>query len=468
MYCPNCGTELEDDALFCTNCGSKIEDLEIEAEGTAFLNEAFKLEKEHDEGAFDSFYGQEQQGVSQAGMNTPTAPQMPPEREKESGRTQSTGRTQSSGRTQGKNHGYTAPTADFVRESNRASGNGGQPPKKKKTGMIVLIVVIAVLCVAIIAGAVIFVMMQKSKNEKMDAFEQTVKSFEEILDSSNYTSIQDEVSELMKKCQEAIDEKSVGSIEDLEKEIEDLKGRLGNITSQVGSLEELKETYQSLVNEKYYVPEELQQSIDDLFANIQTAIDNGAGEQLDNLKAQMEEMLQGLKDKNTELINSLKSEAEGLDLSQASDEERSSLDGYVSEIQQLIDSEDYKLAVEKAQAYADYARQVVDAITEREEESRRESEEQEKEEAQKDYICPESDSRYLTGADLAGLSDWELLLARNEIYARHGRKFNDPDIRAYFESKSWYSGTVDPDSFNANVFNQFEKKNIELIQSYEK
>lgn len=50
----------------------------------------------------------------------------------------------------------------------------------------------------------------------------------------------------------------------------------------------------------------------------------------------------------------------------------------------------------------------------------------------KDYILPDSDSRYLTDSDVRGLSANELMLARNEIYARHGRKFKDSELQNYF------------------------------------
>ena len=44
------------------------------------------------------------------------------------------------------------------------------------------------------------------------------------------------------------------------------------------------------------------------------------------------------------------------------------------------------------------------------------------------------------------------MIARNEIYARHGRKFNDSELQAYFNSKSWYKGTVNPEDFSTSVF----------------
>lgn len=83
------------------------------------------------------------------------------------------------------------------------------------------------------------------------------------------------------------------------------------------------------------------------------------------------------------------------------------------------------------------------------------------------YIIPQSSSRRLTYADVAGLSSWELSMARNEIYARHGRKFNDADIRSYFESQSWYNGYINPEDFDTSVLSDTEVYNIDFIKSYE-
>lgn len=86
-----------------------------------------------------------------------------------------------------------------------------------------------------------------------------------------------------------------------------------------------------------------------------------------------------------------------------------------------------------------------------------------------EYVFPQSSSAYLTDADLAGLDKETLRLARNEICARHGKMFRDAGLRAYFESKSWYSGTVEADAFDrlVNIYNEYEAANIELIKRYE-
>lgn len=81
------------------------------------------------------------------------------------------------------------------------------------------------------------------------------------------------------------------------------------------------------------------------------------------------------------------------------------------------------------------------------------------------YILPTSDSAYLTQADFAHLSDWELILARNEIFARHGRTFQDADIQAYFDGCDWYEGTVVPEDFDTSVLNDMELANISVLKA---
>lgn len=84
-----------------------------------------------------------------------------------------------------------------------------------------------------------------------------------------------------------------------------------------------------------------------------------------------------------------------------------------------------------------------------------------------EYILPYSDVERVTESDLDILSSKEIMLARNEIYARHGVLFGDNEIQDYFDSKSWYVGTVELKDFSADVFNSIEKYNIDFIVDYE-
>lgn len=84
-----------------------------------------------------------------------------------------------------------------------------------------------------------------------------------------------------------------------------------------------------------------------------------------------------------------------------------------------------------------------------------------------DYILPNSDSRYLTKSDLEGLSKEECRLARNELYARHGRKFDDETLTNYFSQFDWYHPTIDPDNFDESILNDVEIANRDLIVQFE-
>lgn len=79
------------------------------------------------------------------------------------------------------------------------------------------------------------------------------------------------------------------------------------------------------------------------------------------------------------------------------------------------------------------------------------------------YVLEGSDTRYITDEEVAALTKDEMQLAINEIYARHGRKFAMKEYRDYFNSKSWYKGTVNPDDFNEGVLNAYENANIQKL-----
>lgn len=84
-----------------------------------------------------------------------------------------------------------------------------------------------------------------------------------------------------------------------------------------------------------------------------------------------------------------------------------------------------------------------------------------------EFLLPDSASRNLSKSELTSLSHEDLNLALNEIFARHGRIFSDPSIKAYFNAQSWYHGTVSADDFDMSVLNEYELYNINLISEYQ-
>ena len=81
-------------------------------------------------------------------------------------------------------------------------------------------------------------------------------------------------------------------------------------------------------------------------------------------------------------------------------------------------------------------------------------------------IFPDSNARYLDYADVEDMDAYTVRLGLNEIYARHGRKFNDANLQEYFNSQPWYTPVYTPDEFNAienSVFNAYEKANVKFL-----
>jgi hypothetical protein len=85
-----------------------------------------------------------------------------------------------------------------------------------------------------------------------------------------------------------------------------------------------------------------------------------------------------------------------------------------------------------------------------------------------EFILPDSSTRVLDKSELAGFSAEQCRLARNEIYAKHGRIFDDAGLQNYFNSRSWYHGTIPADKFSETMLSDIEIQNRNLIIAYEK
>ena len=84
------------------------------------------------------------------------------------------------------------------------------------------------------------------------------------------------------------------------------------------------------------------------------------------------------------------------------------------------------------------------------------------------YILPDSDRRRLSESELEGMTASECRLARNELYARHGRMFKDADLQSYFNARDWYTPRISSDEFVEESLSETEMYNRDLIVAYEK
>lgn len=79
-----------------------------------------------------------------------------------------------------------------------------------------------------------------------------------------------------------------------------------------------------------------------------------------------------------------------------------------------------------------------------------------------DMIFPDSSERLLDPSDIDQFGPSNLQFARNEIYARKGRRFKDPRLREYFGRFSWYRPLHDEVALNS-----IETQNVATIRAAE-
>lgn len=85
-----------------------------------------------------------------------------------------------------------------------------------------------------------------------------------------------------------------------------------------------------------------------------------------------------------------------------------------------------------------------------------------------EYVLCDSDIRVIDVSELEILTQEEVKIARNELYARHGRRFQDEELQSYFDDCSWYEGIIEPEDFTDDMLNDIEKQNKDIIVKYEK
>lgn len=78
------------------------------------------------------------------------------------------------------------------------------------------------------------------------------------------------------------------------------------------------------------------------------------------------------------------------------------------------------------------------------------------------FVFFNSDYSYLTQNQVSCLNNYQLGIARNEIYARHGYIFSLEQFRAYFYAQNWYT----PITKNVTL-NSIETYNVNLIKAEE-
>lgn len=125
----------------------------------------------------------------------------------------------------------------------------------------------------------------------------------------------------------------------------------------------------------------------------------------------------------------------------------------------------------KIRDYSKYAKNISQSkaaeVSTKEDTSDDEGEEDEESDySGEDYIFPDSSDEDISESDIEGLSNEDLRIAINEIYARHGYTFpNNEEMRNYFQGQDWYEADPDMDDQKKVKMSKTEKKNLDKMAS---
>lgn len=390
------------------------------------------------------------------------------------------------------------------------------PTAKKKKSKKGLVAIVIILLIALAGGAVFAYKKQADKKELAD-FSQKVAAFQsEKLDGKDFGSHQSYFTDFMKECQDAIDAGDLKKMEELDKKWSEVENTYTTVSNGKTSLDAFASGIDQALS-TYSITDDYKATYETLKKDIETAQKDCDYEKVSDFQKQLDALATNLKSDNLKVIQNLKNDISSvsLDKDYVSADDQKKLEAYSTEVEKYIKEENYAQAVTTLNSWKtdvtalkktiDDKKAAEQAKAESEAESKRaaeskaaeskaaeskaaeskaaESKKNQTTETKKnssnnnssssnsstssDYVLPGSSNQYLSASDVKNLSSYQLMIARNEIYARHGRKFNDSELQAYFNSKSWYKGTVNPEDFSTSVFNDYEIKNIQLIQSYE-
>lgn len=82
------------------------------------------------------------------------------------------------------------------------------------------------------------------------------------------------------------------------------------------------------------------------------------------------------------------------------------------------------------------------------------------------FVLPNSNTSEITISEIAELNDWELIVARNEIFARYGLAFSTKELLQHFKERSWF--VIDSSLGNDMPLTAIENKNVTRILDEEK
>ena len=165
------------------------------------------------------------------------------------------------------------------------------------------------------------------------------------------------------------------------------------------------------------------------------------------------------------ISSSMKKKSGKEDVRKEAEDKRETARQQQEEKQQEAEAEKAAKAAQEEAEKAEEETQALPSAEDAKEEEKKEEEKKEPDSWSK-AVFPDSSERYLSESEVASLSKDRLRIAINEIYARHGYKFNSADLAEYFKDMPGYTPSESDQTKVSSRFNAYEKANIDLLVKY--
>lgn len=339
--------------------------------------------------------------------------------------------------------------------------------EKPKVNMRLIVICTGIFVVSLIAVVLVITAFNFQRKKSADTFGKQIESYEAVIADQHLNVPGNAYYDLLQEAKTALSQLVYSDFDSLADEMKEAADYAENTNEEKARLSQLKANCETL--KRYSLTTgDFERRTNQLCNKVSEAVTADDVESIADLESEYEALAAELDKDNLSRITALKDKIKQIEIADLADSEKVAVTNYESEAQQLISGKEYAKAIGKLESWYEY----METLELEREILKKESERKEQEEkAQEtmaetgDYILPGSNSKYLTDSDLDGLSSSQLRLARNEIYARHGRTFNDSQLQAYFESKSWYK--ADP-GFSESSLSECERANVTFIKEHEK
>lgn len=344
------------------------------------------------------------------------------------------------------------------------------PQQEDNTTKVVLIAIISFVSVLLVVGMIgLAVIFGDFDSGEITELKNSVDQFEKLVDDTDCGVNEEGYRNLIEECRKIIKNKEEDLVDEKADEIEEKTKEIDNLGEIASEFQTLKDTYAQKF-ELLEIDAMNQSRISDLNYQVDQARQEKNIKRKNELEESYESLYNEILENNKNQVEALRYDIARIDISGATEMERQELIRYNDMVSEALSVGNYRMSIAELKDYQTCASSVASAAAARNQaaqQAQTSSAQTQVVASSGEYILPTSSSVYLSDADVKHLSRREATLAKNEIFARHGRRFRDESIQQYFNSKSWYLGIYDPDSVEFDDLSAVEQANVLLLKKYE-